>query len=314
MIAPRRRRGDVSDMRRFNTAGPVRPGEHYCVPPLDRTSLAGAMDLIRSQAYFVLYAPRQTGKTSALLALRALLNGGTEGEYRCAYINVEPAQAAREDVGRAMEAIAAEIVREARNTLNDSVPAEAAERLDTTRRPDAALGTLLRLWTKASAAPLVLLLDEVDALVGDSLISVLRQLRSGYVHRPATFPQSVVLCGVQDVRDYRIHAGSGEAVIAGGGVFNIKSRSLRLEDFTRAEVESLLGQHTAESDQAFAPEALEAVWDQTRGQPGLVNALAREMCFPAGALRPRDGPISEQDVFEAREALIMRREPHLGAA
>ena len=54
-------------------------------------------------------------------------------------------------------------------------------------------------------------------------------------------------------------------MIAAGGVFNIKSRSLRLGDFTRAEVEGLLGQHTAESGQAFTPEALEAVWDQTRG-------------------------------------------------
>ena len=61
-------------MRRFNTAGPVRADEHYRVPPLDRVSLAGVPDLIRSKAYFALYAPRQTGKTSALPALRDLLN------------------------------------------------------------------------------------------------------------------------------------------------------------------------------------------------------------------------------------------------
>lgn len=57
------------------------------------------LELIRSKAYFVLHAPRQTGKASALPALRDLLNGGTAGEYRCAYINVEPAQTAREDMG-----------------------------------------------------------------------------------------------------------------------------------------------------------------------------------------------------------------------
>ncbi|WP_428275819.1 ATP-binding protein [Candidatus Palauibacter sp.] len=298
-------------MRRFNTAGPVRPDEHYCVPPLDRVSLAGVMDLVRSKAYFVLHAPRQTGKTSALLALRDLLNGGTEGEYRCAYINVEPAQTAREDVGRAMGAIATEIALEAEDTLNDPVTAEAARGLDTTGRPDVALRTLLRLWTKASDAPLVLLIDEIDALVGDSLVSVLRQLRAGYAHRPNGFPQSVVLCGVRDVRDYRIHASSEKEVIAGGSAFNIKARSLRLGDFTRSDVETLLGQHTDETGQAFAPEALDAVWEQTRGQPWLVNALGREMCFPKRPLRPHDRPISEQDVFEAREMLILRRETHL---
>ncbi|WP_419938337.1 hypothetical protein [Candidatus Palauibacter sp.] len=84
-----------------------------------------------------------------------------------------------------MGAIATEIAHEARDTLGDPETAEAARGLDTTERPDVALGTLLRLWTKADAAPLVLLIDEIDALVGDSLVSVLRQLRAGYAHRPA---------------------------------------------------------------------------------------------------------------------------------
>ncbi len=298
-------------MRRFNTAGPVRPDEHYCVPSLDRVSLAGVLDLIRSKAYFVLHAPRQTGKTSALLALRDLLNGGMAGAYRCAYINVESAQTAREDVGRAMKAIALQIAGEAEDTLNDAATAEAALRFDGAGSPDGALWALLRTWAKIAETPLVLLIDEIDALVGDSLVSVLRQLRTGYAQRPAAFPQSVVLCGVRDVRDYRIHASSEREVIAGGSAFNIKTRSLRLGDFTRAEVETMLGQFTAESGRAFAPEALDAVWEQTRGQPWLVNALAREMCFPAGALRPRDDPISDRDVFEARETLILSRETHL---
>ena len=233
------------------------------------------------------------------------------GDYRCAYINVEAGQTAREDVGRAMGAIASEIAIEAEHTLHDAATAEAADRLDTTRRPDAALGVLLGLWARAAAAPLVLFIDEIDALVGDSLVSVLRQLRAGYARRPAGFPQSVVLCGVRDVRDYRIHASSEKEVITGGSAFNIKARSLRLGDFDRDEVETLLGQHTAETGQAFAPEALDAVWKQTRGQPWLVNALAQEICFAAGALRRRDRPIGQRDVFEAREALILRRETHL---
>ncbi|WP_420634239.1 AAA family ATPase [Candidatus Palauibacter sp.] len=298
-------------MRDFNTAGPVRPEDHYCVPPLDRLNLREILALIRGKRYFVLHAPRQTGKTSALLALRDLLNSGAEGEYRCAYINVESAQTAREDVGRAMGAIASEIARETSDVLNDAATAEAAERLDTTRRPDAALLALLRTWAKAAESPLVLLIDETDAMVGDSLVSVLRQLRTGYAHRPAAFPQSLVLCGVRDVRDYRIRASSEKEVITGGSAFNIKAKSLRLGDFARAEVEALLGQHTAETGQMFAPEALEAVWEQTRGQPWLVNALAQQMCFSAGALRPRDRPIAQRDVFEAREALILRRETHL---
>ena len=283
-------------MRKFNTAGPIRPALDYHIPPLDRINLPEVLELMRDERYFVLHAPRQTGKTSALLALRSLLNGGTVGDYRCAYINVEPAQTAREDVGRGMGAIASQIAREAKYTLNDDATAEAAEVLDTTRRPDDALGTLLESWTRAARAPLV---------------SVLRQLRAGYVHRPAGFPQSVVLCGVRDVRDYRIQAGSEKEVITGGSAFNIKARSLRMGDFSHAQVEDLLGQHTVETGQRFAPGAVRAVWEQTRGQPWLVNALALEMCFSAGVPRESGKSLSRRDVFEAREALILRRDAHL---
>ena len=298
-------------MRKFNTAGPVRAARHYLIPPLERLNLAEALTLIGDERYFVLHAPRQTGKTSTLVALRDLLNGGSAGEYRCVYVNLEPAQTAREDVERAMRNILNRIARQARMTLGDTRAAEIAALLDPGVDPDGVLEEFLTLWCEADPRPLVLLLDEIDALVGDSLIAVLRQLRSGYLDRPGRFPQSVVLCGVRDVRDYRIHSSREKQVIAGGSAFNIKARSLRLGDFAETEVRVLLGQHTAETGQEFAPEALAAVWRQTRGQPWLVNALAREMCFEHEQIRRRDRPLVERDVFEAREALILRRETHL---
>jgi len=90
-------------MRFFNTAGPVRCEKHYCFPPLARFNLDEILSLINQEKYFVLHAPRQTGKTSSLLALMEHLN--QEGRYRCLYVNVEAAQAAREDVKAGMCAI-----------------------------------------------------------------------------------------------------------------------------------------------------------------------------------------------------------------
>ena len=84
-------------MRFFNTAGPVRREDHYRIPPLERIDLDAVLGLVRSGMHFVLHAPRQTGKTSALLAQRDLLNGGSAGDYRCVYANFEVGQAARED-------------------------------------------------------------------------------------------------------------------------------------------------------------------------------------------------------------------------
>ena len=86
-------------MRFFNTAGPMRPEDNYCIPPLSRMDQRELLTLIRQKRYFVLHAPRQTGKTSALLALRDLLNGGAEGAWRCVYANVEAGQASAD--GRA---------------------------------------------------------------------------------------------------------------------------------------------------------------------------------------------------------------------
>ena len=58
-----------------------------------------------------------------------------------------------------------------------------------------ALQESLSRWAASEPRPLVLLIDEIDALVGDALLAVLRQLRAGYAERPRRFPQSVVLCG-----------------------------------------------------------------------------------------------------------------------
>ena len=112
----------MDTMRFFNTEGPVRADEHYCIPPLERIDLDDVLDLVRSKKYFVLHAPRQTGKTSALLALRDLLNGGNAGDYRCVYANFEVGQAAREDTERAMRAMLGELARRARLSLGDQTP------------------------------------------------------------------------------------------------------------------------------------------------------------------------------------------------
>ncbi len=295
-------------MRFFNTSGPVVADDHYCIPPLERLSLSEVRRLLRDKRYFVLHAPRQTGKTSALLALRDLLNA--EGAYRCVYVNVEGAQAMREDVERATQVILGELASWARITLDD-------EFLDAiwldilAKYGPGALGEVLTRWSEADPTPLVLLIDEIDSLIGDTLLSVLRQLRAGYVRRPGGFPQSVVLCGVRDVRDYRIQSTAENALIAGGSAFNIKARSLRLGDFSRTEVLALLGQHTEETGQVFTADALDTVWTQTQGQPWLVNALADEACFYGEFAEAWHRPVTAEAIRAAQEQLILRRETHL---
>lgn len=296
-------------MRFFNTAGPVKPELHYCLPPLQRFDLSEVMLLIDQQKYFVLHAPRQVGKTSYLLALMDYLNG--TGNYRALYFNVEIAQTAREDVARGMVAILSMLSSMARSRLQDSFPESIRQEVLANHGGDAALFELLTQWAQASDKPLVLLIDEIDALVGDTLISVLRQLRAGYANRPTNFPQSIILCGVRDVRDYRIHSDREKSVITGGSAFNVKAESMRLGDFDRAEMELLYQQHTAETGQSFTTDALDSLWELTRGQPWLVNALGYEVCFKMKEGRDRTQPITAAMVAKAKENLILRRETHL---
>ena len=299
----------TTTMRFFNTAGPIDAEMHYHIPPLARLNVDDLLLLIRQRKYFVLHAPRQTGKTSALFALRDLLNAS--GEFRCAYVNVEVGQSAREDVAAAMWAILSALARGARHGLDDQFVAEVWPGILKGAGPNDALGETLARWAESDAKPLVLMIDEIDALIGDTLLSVLRQLRAGYPERPRRFPQSVILCGVRDVRDYRIRSSAEDAIVAGGSAFNIRATSLRLGDFSRRQVEFLLTQHTEETGQAFTDEALREIWELTRGQPWLVNALAYEACFDNKAGRDRSRPINADAIQDAREQLILRRETHL---
>ena len=296
-------------MRFFNTAGPVDCQRHYCLPPLQRFDLSEVEMLIEQQKYFVLHAPRQTGKTSCLLALMDYLN--EQGRYRAVYCNVEPAQAAREDVAQAMNDILREMARSAQIYLKDNFLDQNKYHFLERGGHGTALSSALSAWAEGSDKPLIILMDEIDSLIGDSLISVLRQLRAGYTRRPEYFPQSIVLCGVRDVRDYRIHSSATKEVITGGSAFNIKAKSLRLGDFIKPEVESILAQHTEETGQKFTSEAVTCIWHLSQGQPWLVNALAYETCFEMKEGQDRSVPISKEMVDQAKENLISRRETHL---
>ena len=121
----------------------------------------------------------------------------------------------------------------------------------------------------------------------------------------------MVLCGVSDVRDYRIHSGREGTTIRGGSAFNIKAASLRLGNFSESEVRALLAQHTAATGQVFGSAAAARIWELTCGQPWLVNALAYQACFKDRSARDRSRPIRADAIDEAREALILGRVTHL---
>jgi len=293
--------------RFFNTAGPNVPADSYTLDPLSRLDLDDILDLIKMKKYFVLHAPRQTGKTSCLLALRDYLN--EQGDYIAVYANVEGGQAARNNVERVIRSTCDTIARMVRNVIKSDLPIQIKEQVGG-YEADSMLTSYLAFLCEALPKPLVLFIDEIDALVGDSLVSVLRQLRAGYDERPARFPQSIVLCGVRDVRDYRIVL-SNQDIITGGSAFNIKAKSLRLGNFTPDEIRQLYSQHTTETGQVFEEECFPLVWQATEGQPWLVNALAHEVTYEMRENRDRTVRITAEMMYRAQERIIYRRDTHI---
>ena len=293
--------------RFFNTAGPNNPELEYTVDPLSRFDLDEMLVLIRQQKYFVLHAPRQTGKTSCLLALRDYLND--KGDYICVYANVEGGQAARNNVESVVASACNMIANETRMVIGDVMPMELARKAQAID-PNSRLSLFLSNLTEALPKPLVLFIDEIDALVGDSLVSVLRQIRAGYDDRPKSFPLSIVLCGVRDVRDYRIVL-SNQDIVTGGSAFNIKAKSLRLGNFTPDEVHELYMQHTRETGQVFDEGCFPLIWEATEGQPWLVNALGNEVTYEIRENRDRSVRITPEMIYRAQEQIIYRRDTHI---
>ena len=216
----------------FNTAGLIQPDIHYNVSPLYCINLDELEQLIMQRKYFILHAPRQTGKTSCLLALRDYLN--EQGDYIAVYANVEAGQAARNDVLRVVTATTSAIADRLSLVLKDRMFQSMKQK----ENADSLLMAHLREIYAILPKTLVLFIDEIDALVGDSLVSVLRQIRAGYDLRPQYFPISIVLCGVRDVSDYRIVL-SNQDIITGGSAFNIKAKSLQLGNFSKEEIHEL---------------------------------------------------------------------------
>jgi hypothetical protein len=286
----------------FNTEGPGIKEDHYLIDPLKRIDYDEILMLIRRKRYFVMHAPRQTGKTTSLLSIDESLNN--EGEYACLYVNFESAQTARNDVNDAMKTI----INLMKAAINEHLHDDTF--LSRSYEGGSALYMILTELCGKLKKPLVLLIDEIDSLIGDSLVSVLRQLRNGYASRPQNYPISVILCGVRDVRDYRIHQSNGE-IITGGSCFNIKAASIRLGDFSSDEIHELYHQHTAETGQVFEEDVFEKVWQLTHGQPWLVNALAEQVTSKMAENRDRKKHITLDMMEQAAYKLILQRDMHL---
>ena len=286
--------------RFFNTAGPCKPEDHYMLPAAAR--LPDVPRLVAQKGYFVIHAPRQTGKTTAMFEIAQALTAA--GHYVAVMVSVEVGAAFNDDPGAAELAI----LSAWRSAAETWLPADLQPPPWPEAPPGQRLGMALRGWAQMAPRPLVLFLDEIDALQNQTLISVLRQLRDGYFKRPKSFPWSLALIGLRDVRDYKVASGGSERLNT-ASPFNIKVETLTLNNFTAQEVATLYQQHSTETGQPFTQEAIQRAYDLTQGQPWLVNALA--YVITQKMLPESTEPITLDHIQQAKEILIQRQDTHL---
>ncbi len=290
--------------RFFNTAGLCQPDDHYMLASEAR--LAGLRRLIDTKAYFVIHAPRQSGKTTTTRLLAEALTA--EGKYAALSASCKTGSVARNDVERGVGAVIHAIDHECRRQLAAELRPEPPEALGHLAA-EVRFGEYLSHWCERCPRPVMLFLDEIDALVDDTLLAVLDQLHSGYPNRPRYFPHALGLIGLRDVRDYKIARRDGFERVGSASPFNIKSDSLTLRNFNADEVAELYEQHTAETGQPFSAEAKARAAELTGGQPWLVNMLARLLVEQL--VSDRGATIEAAHVEVAKEALIRRRDTHL---
>ncbi|NET11377.1 MAG: ATP-binding protein [Merismopedia sp. SIO2A8] len=284
-------------MRWFNTAGPCQPDIHYMLPVQQR--LTNLDRLIAQRGYFVIHAPRQTGKTTAMLTLAQELTAA--GTYTALMVSAEVGAAYGNDPNLAQRDMLIAWQDAADFWLPDELKPPSWVNCTS-------IGQALSLWCRQSSRPIVLFIDEIDALRDDTLITMLRQLRDGYPRRPHAFPQSLALIGLRDVRDYKVASG-GRSRLGTASPFNVKVDSLSLANFTKAEVMALYAQHTTETGQQFEMEAVDLAYELTQGQPWLVNALARQLV--ENVVPDPTIPVTPSHVRTAKEILIQRQDTHL---
>lgn len=290
--------------RFFNTTGFCNPEDHYMVDPF-RDIYDDILRLIEAKQYFLIHAPRQTGKTTFLHSLAHRLN--RDGKYVATMCSLESAGYPSITVETANEVFIRSLYQIAPLFLKggelppDPYGYPASAQL---------FKQYLIDWCKSLQKPLILLLDEVDALYDDVLISTLRQLRDGFQSRPVHFPQSIALVGLRDIREYKMRARADNPSIGAGSPFNIKAKSFFLPVFSLEEVRGLLQQHTDDTGQVFREDVILKLYEFSGGQPWLTNALANEIVVEM-LKEDYSREITPGMVEEAKERLIAQRQTHL---
>ena len=287
-------------MRRFGTEGRLYLEDNYLVPRTEET--ADFIARVKQGKYIVLFAPRQTGKTTFFrLALDKLTT--EDLTYFLIQLNFEEYENCTptnfyayfyRDVRKEIEAVF---------QRRGEVPAETLiQFLDNAKIID---HVSMRMFFEELASflknqKIVLIIDEFDAIPRDAVNGFLRSLRRIYLSGRTRCPHSVSIIGIKNI----IQLNYDRSI----SPFNIQ-QEFHLPNFTLEQVQELLAQYTVEVGQAFTLEVITAIHKQTAGQPVLVNRFAQILTEEMDI--PKTDPITMEHFTMAHAQLLQERNTNI---
>jgi hypothetical protein len=306
-----RRESNAMTSKYFNTLGVCNPQEHYMLPAVPR--LPGIGSMIDSGDYFIINAPRQSGKTTCLTELTTLIN--SEGKYyalNCSFSSISDTNEDDMAMSRVIDCIDAGLRSSSVPKLRDLACSfiEEPYMKCTCTKVQAMLFDICRSLDRK----LVVFFDEADCLNEAHLRTFLLQIRSGhdrrFAHSQTGFPRSLALVGMSNIRYYLTTVWPEEWAYGIASNFNIVVNSISPANFSMEEIWSLYGQHTVETGQIFEPDAVERAWYWTEGQPWMVNAIADDVVVNQFK-NDHSKVITAKEIDVAVRDLILRNDTHL---
>jgi len=242
-------------MRRFSSYGPVDPEEHYYAPRKELIEIAYNQmrgdNPRKGGHYFTVWAPRQTGKTWIMQQILFRLQ--KDKGFHVLKINLQHLK----DQDKASMIISA-------------IAEEIGEKLGKTFTGIDNIKKFQEIFKKdVLDKPLVLILDEFDALAEEGINALVNAFRNIYISRQDEVDKptgqktyllhGLALIGVRSVLGIENQSGSP---------FNVQ-RSLHVPDLTFAEVEGMFKWYEKESGQKVEEAVIRELYEETLGQPGL---------------------------------------------
>ncbi|MCK4765126.1 MAG: AAA-like domain-containing protein [Candidatus Aminicenantes bacterium] len=290
--------------RIFENAGTVNRENAYYVP-LENVVNVNKQDIktmVDSGRYFSIFAPRQCGKTTFLESVRSELH--SDPTYAVLILSFQ------EYKNLEREEFYAQVEAELYEKLTGRLKEVRCEKTDIVSRflKSHRLTnhlSLRKLFEELNRIiefkKIVVFIDEFDGIPLSELENFLATLRTLYLKYKKIEQKALYSIGLVGIRNIT------KLIVGGVSPFNIADQ-VDLPPFSLKNVRELFLQYTAETNQPFSEAAVKKIYEETTGQPWLVNRLGTILTVD---VKPgTTAPIEEQDVEEAIQMLLIERNTH----